>query len=129
MDRAGRVPLHYAALINDVSVIGDLIAQGSSPDVQDKRGFTPLHFAAQEYSLAAASALLDAGASVDTENSFGNTPLFTAVFNAKGRGELIALLRSRGADPLHINHSGQSPLGLARLIGNYVVADFFLDVP
>lgn len=67
MDRAGRVSLHYAALDDDVSAIGNLIRQGSHPDVQDEQGLTPLHFAAQEYSLAAAAALLEAGASVDIE--------------------------------------------------------------
>lgn len=59
---------------------------------------------------------------------FGNTPLFVAVFNSKGRGDLISLLRERGADPLKANKSGQTPAGLARLIGNYDVARLFEDV-
>jgi hypothetical protein len=42
---------------------------------------------------------------------------------------LIELLRSHGADPRHINRNGQSPVGLARLIGNYNVADYFRDIP
>lgn len=128
MDASGRSPLHYAAINDEAGVVGELIAGGESPDVQDKQGFTPLHLAAQEFSLAAATALLDAGASVDIENVFGNTALFVAVFNSNGRGELIQLLRSRGADPLHRNASGQTPVGLARLIANYDVARFFKDV-
>lgn len=128
MDSAGRSPLHYAAMNDEVPSVQTLLAEGASPDFQDKQGFAPLHLAAQQYSVAAAAALLDGGASIDLENVFGNTPLFVAVFNSNGRGELIELLRSRGADPLHPNTSGQTPAGLARLIGNYDVARFFEDV-
>ena len=128
MNQAERSPLHDAAMDDNVSVMEALLAGGESPDVQDWQGFTPLHFAAQQYSLSVAAMLLDAGASVDVENSFGNTPLFVAVFNSNGRGGLIRLLRSYGADPLHVNTSGQTPVGLARLIANSDVAQFFMDV-
>ena len=128
MNEAERSPLHSAAMHDDVSTIVTLLADGESPDVQDDQGFTPLHFAAQQYSLAAAAALLNAGATVDVENAFGNTALFVAVFNSNGRGELIGLLRSHGANPRHTNGSGQTPVGLARLIANYDVAQFFSDV-
>lgn len=57
-----------------------------------------------------------------------NTPLFVAVFNSRSRPGMIDLLRSRGADPLHENLSGQTPMGLAGLIGNYVVAQYFKHV-
>lgn len=85
-------------------------------------------FAAQEHSVVAASALLDAGATVDLQNGWGNTALFTAAGNSNGRGELIELLRSHGADPHSVNGSGQTPVGLARLIGNYDVAQYFTDI-
>jgi hypothetical protein len=42
---------------------------------------------------------------------------------------MIDLLRSRGADPLRANMTGQTPVGLARLIGNYDVAQYFQDLP
>lgn len=121
-------PLHKAALGDDVIAVEDLLARGESPDVQDAMGFTPLHLAAQQGSLGAATALLDGGASVDLENAYGNTPLFVAVFHAKGSGDFIRLMRSRGADPLHVNESGQTPVGLARLIANHDTSRFFADV-
>lgn len=117
-----RAALHHAALENDVAAVEQLLGDGASPDAQDKAGFTPLHSAAQEYSVEAAAALLGAGATVDLQNGWGNTALFTAVGNSNGRGELIKLLRSHGADPHCVNGSGQTPVGLARLIGNYDVA-------
>jgi len=78
--------------------------------------------------VAAAEALLEAGAAVDAADTYGSAPLHAAVFNSRGRGELIALLRQRGADPNHANRSSQTPLGLARLIGNFDVAHYFADV-
>jgi ankyrin repeat protein len=128
MDPAGRSPLHYAALTNDAAEVTRLIAEGEWPDSSDSQGFTPLHLASQEHALAAAAALVNLGATVDSINSFGNTPLFVAVFNSRGRPEMIDLLRTCGADPLHSNVAGQTPVGLARLIGNYDVAQYFRDL-
>jgi len=107
-DRGGRTPLHYAALANDADAVSELLTEGADPSAPDRLGFTPLHFAAQEGASAAAEILLAAGAQVDAANSDGNTPLSTAVFNSRGRGELIQLLRRRGADPWHRNNTGQT---------------------
>jgi ankyrin repeat protein len=128
-DRGGRTPLHYAALENDVRKVGALLDGGADPNAADRQGFTPLHFAAQQWSVQAAEILLDRGAAVDAINRQGNTPLFTAVFNSNGRGALIELLRTRGANPLSANKAGQTPAGLARLIGSSEVAKYFADLP
>jgi ankyrin repeat protein len=128
-DQGGRTALHYAALSNDVTEAKRRLASGDDPNGADHKGFTPLHFAAQEGSLEVARLLLDHGAAVDPPNQFGNTPLFTAVFNSRGEGALIELLTANGADPAHANEAGQTPVGLARLIDNYDVDQFFTDVP
>jgi uncharacterized protein len=39
------------------------------------------------------------------------------------------LLRDNSADPYRKNHHGQSAIGLARLIANYDVAEYFDDLP
>jgi ankyrin repeat protein len=130
VDRAGRTPLHYAAVENDVAQVVTLLGAGADPDAADRQGFTPLHLACQQWAVDAVRELLAGGASVDSVNGFGNTPLFVAVFNSRGRGESIQLLRERGgADALHANNSGQTPVGLARLIGNFDVAQYFVDIP
>jgi ankyrin repeat protein len=128
-DREGRTDLHYAALQDDETRARALLSSGFDVNAPDRLGFTPLHLAAQEMALTVAALLLENGAEVDPINSFGNTPLFTAVFNSRGRGEMINLLRRAGADPLRQNNHEQSPVGLARLIGNYDIAQFFTDVP
>ncbi len=41
---------------------------------------------------------------------------------------MIRLLRRYGADANKVNNHGQTSVGLARLIGNYDVAQFFDDL-
>jgi ankyrin repeat protein len=128
VDRGGRSDLHHAAMGNDVAAIERHLAAGDDPNGADAQKFRPLHFAAQEQAVEAAKALLEAGADVDAVNEYGNTPLFVAVFNCRGDGRLINLLREHGADPHAANASGHTPVGLARRIANYPVAAFFEDL-
>lgn len=129
VDRLGRTPLHYAALEGKLTEVERLLSAGPEPSPGDDNGWTPLHFAAQSWSVSVAEALLAAGAEVDATDAHGNTPLSTAVFASRGRGELIALLRARGADPQRQNLHGVSPLSLARAIANYDVRQYFSDLP
>ena len=123
-----RTELHRAASEGDASAVKALLAAGSDPNSQDSQGWSPLHFAAQASSAVVVEALLTAGAHVDPRDSHENTPLFRAVFNSKGDGSVILLLRAAGADPLAENSSGMSPLSLARSIANYDVKQFFVDI-
>ncbi|GAA1656876.1 ankyrin repeat domain-containing protein [Fodinicola feengrottensis] len=127
-DRQGRSELHYCALTGSSADAAILLDAGEDPNLQDRDGFSPLHLAAQQQNVPVAVVLLDRGASVDAVNKFGNTPLGVAVFSSQGRGEMIDLLRKAGADPRKENASGQTPVGLAHLIANYDVAQYFEDV-
>ena len=129
LDPEGRSALHYAAGDGDVAAVRRHLAAGADAGRADRRGWTPLHFAAQASSAAVAAALLDAGADVDARDEDGNTPLFRAVFDSRGEGAVIRLLRERGADAQAANAHGQTPLGLARSIANVDVAQHFRDVP
>jgi ankyrin repeat protein len=129
VDGLGRTELHYAACNGDLAKTQALLAAGAQVDLPDDNGWTPLHFAAQAHSVEVSEALLAAGASVDPRDSHGNTPLWKAVFNSRGRGELIVLLRRHGADPNITNTHGTSPVALARRIGNYDVRQYFADLP
>ncbi|MBX3386822.1 MAG: ankyrin repeat domain-containing protein [Phycisphaeraceae bacterium] len=128
IDRLGRTPLHYAALDGDDTLIQRLLTDGLDPNLADDNGWTPLHFACQSSSAKAVRALLDAGANVNAMDLNGNSPLFRAVFESRGRGEVIALLRSSGADPHQTNGHGVSPVMLARSIANHDARQFFVDV-
>ena len=129
IDRYGRTALHYAASENNIVDAQELIARSVDVNAKDDNDWTALHFAAQSNSFEVARLLIEAGAEVDPIDSFGNTPLSTAVFNYRGNGELIMLLREKNADPYLENRHGQSPLALARLIANYDVEKYFDDLP
>jgi ankyrin repeat protein len=60
-------------------------------------GNSALHYAAQEYHCEMARLLLDSGASVDIQDKHGNTSLWRAVFNSRGRGDVISILLKAGA--------------------------------
>lgn len=125
LDRGGRSPLHYAETAEEAR---SRIEAGDDPSLSDRDGYTPLHFAAQEGRLEVARILLGHGALVDKQDKHGNTPLWTAVFNSKGDGAMVRLLRTVGADPLRRNKYGHTPTSAARGIGNYDIARFLVDV-
>jgi ankyrin repeat protein len=83
--------------------------------------YTPLHFAAKDYRPAVARVLIASGALVDAVDDHGNTPLGKAVFESRGRAELIEILLAAGADRTKRNSSGVSPLDLAKNIANYKI--------
>ena len=129
VDNYGRTPLRYAAAEGRLDEVKRLLAEGSEPNAQDDDGWSPLHFAAQSNSPSVTEVLHAAGAKTELRDSFGNTPLSNAVFSSRGERSVINLLRSAGADPNAVNEHGVTPLGLARTIANYDVAQFFADLP
>ncbi len=125
VDRAGRTPLHYAALDGDLNAVDAALRSGVPPDAADHEGWTALHCAAQAWAEVVCARLLEAGASVDSRDTSGNTPLWRAVFVSRGRGAVIQWLLRHGADPDASNGSGVSPRALAHSIANYDVAQYF----
>jgi ankyrin repeat protein len=124
LDRESRTPLFYAVKDGDTAVVAELIRQGANVNAQDKNLETPLHFAAREYWPGVAELLLKSGAGVDARDAQGNTPLSRAVFEPKGRGQVIKLLLSFGANRALKNSHGVSPEDLAKSIGSYDVSSF-----
>lgn len=125
----GRTELHYAAADGDADRVRELLGEGLDPRAADVSGWTPLHFAAQRHVPAIVNLLLEAGADVNAQDEHGNTPLFRAVFESRGRGDCIQMLREHGADPGLKNQHGVSPVELARTIANFDVARWFVDLP
>lgn len=123
-DRDGRTPLIHAAIDKDLDLAMFLLDRKADVNVADSRGWTALHFAAQEFDDKIASTLLKHGAKVDAQDEDGNTPLNNAVFNSRGRGEVIKLLLAYEANKNLKNKHGVSPLDLANEIANFDVAKF-----
>lgn len=128
-DRAGRLPLHYAALEGRAADVAAYL--GEDPDaanLADSAGFTPLHFAAQGQHAEAARVLIEAGAQVDARNRFGATALLVALANVRdGDGTVVHVLLEAGADPDAENNHGTSPRSLAAKVANYNLKRFFPD--
>ncbi len=124
LDQDGRTPLFYASGDGAVEIVSELIHHGARPDKRDRNLETPLHFAAREYHLEVAGLLIKHGANVDAQDVHGNTPLSNAVFYSRGRGDLIKLLLSSGADKALKNRHGISPEDLADTIANFNVRQF-----
>lgn len=124
LDREQRTALFYTTKDGDIELSEELLRHGADANAQDKNLEGPLHFAAREYQLEAAKRLMDAGARVDIQDVHGNTPLFRAVYGSRGRGEMIKLLLSRGANKNLANKHGVSPESLANTIANHNVRQF-----
>lgn len=101
-----------------------LLREGADVNARDSKGEVALHFAAREHHPGIVRALLDAGATVDSQDNEGNTPLGNAVYESRGRGDVIQLLVARGAAKDLKNNHGVSPIELAKMIANYDVKQF-----
>jgi ankyrin repeat protein len=89
-------------------------------NAQTTTGSTPLHYAAAHSNTNAARLILSHGGDVTIADKHGNTPLWTAVFNARGKYELVELLLQHGAAQVATrkNLHGKSPLDFATQIGD-----------
>jgi len=120
-DADGRSPLHHAVLAKRPAMVQMLLDAKADVNSQDRDGWSPLHFAARDHDLEIAGLLIRAGSIVDAADAYGNTPLFRAVFESRGRGEMIELLLRSGADKNRVNNRGVSPAKLADRIANFDV--------
>jgi len=119
-DAEGRPPLVSGILGNSLALVGLLLESKADVNATDPHGWTPLHFAADEVLPQMVSLLLAKKADVNFRDDEGNTPLHRAVFAARGRDEVIRLLRKGGARDDVKNKSGETPKSLAERLGETV---------
>jgi ankyrin repeat protein len=111
-DKYGYSALHVASSKGRLDIAAFLINNGIELNARDKSGGTILHYVAVFNQIDIGTLALKHGADLSIEDSYGNQPLWTAVFNDKGRGERMELIRlylQNGADPNHTNNVGKSP--------------------
>ncbi len=113
VDSDGRTALMHAVINRNHDLAGLLLQMEANPNLQDAGRWTALHFAAQEDDASMVGLLLQGGAEVDVKDDNGNTPLWRAVFDSQGKGEVIRLLLSHGADKHAANDHGVTPAELA----------------
>ena len=124
-DKDGRTLLFYAIFTHNYNIVELLVNSGCEVTIHDNLGWTPLHYAVQSHLLEITKFLLDNNAYINAIDNYGNTPISRAVFNSKGRGEIIFLLKAYNADPNIKNKSGISAIDLANKIANFNIVQFF----
>ena len=74
-DKAGKTPLHWAAMLDAVNCAHVLLLEGKcNVDCKAKNGRTPCHFAASENKMRMLEWLLENGAQPDALDNNGQTP-------------------------------------------------------
>ena len=124
-DKQGRTPLMEAIIFKKEEIAKYLIESGANINEQDNNGWCALHFAAQEFLVDTTKLLLEKKAKIDLQDSDGNTPLFRSLFSSQGRGDIISLLLSAGANKNLKNQSGVSPYELAKQVTNFNLLLYF----
>ncbi len=81
-DEFGNTPLHYAAHMENRTIIDILLQRHADPNIQNKKGKTALHIAAQASNDYIARRLLLYGANTNIQDLDGNTPLHLIALHA-----------------------------------------------
>jgi ankyrin repeat protein len=118
LDGEARTPLIHSAISGKMEILSWLLANGADIDHQDRDGRTALHYAVSVKRVDMVTELLERGADVHLSDVHGNAPLWRAVFDAKGKYDLVELLLSHKANPNSKNRSNASPLDFAHRIGD-----------
>ena|SRR6218665_535213 len=121
-DTYGYTALHIASSKGLIDLAFLLVENGIDLNSQDKNGQTILHYVAEYNQLELGKTVLDKGASLSIADKYGNQPLWTAVFNDKGRGDridIIKLFLENGANVNHKNKVDKSPKDIVT-IANYI---------
>ncbi len=105
---SGSTPLDAAASAGSVDVVRVLLDNNADPNISGRNGTAPLEDASLKGFDAIVGMLLDHGALVNRLNSgSGTTALYAAA--AFGKGKVVKLLLSRGANPSLCGNNRKSP--------------------
>lgn len=123
---AGSRPLHWACLVESLSIVCTLICHGADVNLTDAAGMTPLHQAIQVGNTAIVDVLIRNGAGVNAvDNVQGMTPLLWAYFSCP---DAIDTLLQSCADPNRLgDRSGYNILHYAAIRGEYQLFAQLLD--
>lgn len=124
LDAFNHAPIHYAAMLGDVTSTLLLLDYSSPVDITTSMGFTPLHLAVKHAEIV--RILLRRHANPNKKN-FHNmeTPLHTAA--RVGTAEVVSLLLNAGGSINATCMMDRTPLFLAIASKNYEIANVLID--
>lgn len=93
-----------------------------------QNGYNLLHFACEYNNIELAKELLERKINIEEKNIYGNTPLWTAVFNAKGKHEMVDLLLSFNANPNSVNNTDNTPLKFAITLDDKILIQKLTEI-
>jgi ankyrin repeat protein len=116
MDNNG-IPLLITAISKDNSLaVRALLKHGANVNWRDDSGRTPLMYACRKGLISISHILINAGANINAQDDYGNTAaLYSVMYPTSDNFNLFNMLMERGADGMHRNRKGMSPLHLFRI--------------
>lgn len=116
IDKENKTAMHYASMGGSLQIVKYLIKKEISPLSKDKFDRLSIHYAAIHGHTNVIEYLLGIlpYKSLNQQDIYGNTPLYYCSFYSFM--DCIELLLSWGADPLHSNKEGETPLSVTQSI-------------
>lgn len=115
-DVDGQSLLHEAVAYGSNLIGHDLLKREIDLNHQDNNGQTALHYAAVHGNFILAKDIVEFGGDPNIKDKYGNNALWTAVFNAKGKYDIVELYVEAGGIADSKNKSNRSPLDFAMQI-------------
>ncbi|KAH7007297.1 ankyrin repeat-containing domain protein [Ilyonectria destructans] len=109
-DDEGRTQLHRAVMTEDLEKVRQLLATGSSPNMEDRLGNMPIHYSVIIGNAGLVHEFIRFGADVNGQGLRGRSPLHLAVASAS---RFVNLLINFGAIVNRQDDNGDIPLHLA----------------
>lgn len=108
--------LHIAIAYNSDEIAKILLDADINIGAQDNKGQTALHYAAVYHNTYIAQLILSMGGNPNIKDIYGNNSLWTAVFNARGKYDIVKLYIFYGADEGSKNNVGKTSIDFAKQI-------------
>ena len=118
-------PLHYAAMVNYVSIADILLQNGAAIDFQSITKRTPLHIGSQFGSVEVVKLLIENGAKLDQKDQYGFSALHVAV--KREQHSIIEILLKNGAKVDLRNGDNRTSLHMAISLDNKSIVKLLLQ--